>query len=505
MDTTLLRTTSKMVLTASLIASLAAAPMGCASGKNRASRKSGPVRAAAANPITIDGEFGDWPREGATIADADWVYFRVAVEDQSMPLQASPESLSLWLDADANPKTGVTMLSPIDASGLGIDLMVEYSSPNAKNPGRGAAVFAVDNAGNRTPLTYQQAGLASAPTYAAGAFEVRISRHIDQAVAPGLAAAMSASGRGCGMFTLTDASGKLVGWSDAETFTKPAASASRPASDEIVPSKQPGTIRIVSYNVLKSKLMSQPNSFARLFQVLDADVILLQEWDADAATATAWFTAVVTGQHAWNARSAAGDVVIVSPYPLAPLGPDTLTMSGSPGSEEADVRFVGAIVSTPAGDIAAGSMHLKCCGTAGSSEDIKRVSQAGTINSAMQTALGGGTPRVRVFGGDLNLVGSRTPLDTLCSGLDADASALAVATPLVLGDSSTITWLDDPSGFPPGRLDFLTFSDASADVVNAFILDTRLLSAKALARMGLDAADSGGSDHLPVVLDIRPR
>jgi hypothetical protein len=56
------------------------------------------------------------PREGATIADANWVYFRVAVEGQSMPLQASPESLSLWLDADANPNTGVTLLSPNAAS-----------------------------------------------------------------------------------------------------------------------------------------------------------------------------------------------------------------------------------------------------------------------------------------------------------------------------------------------------------------------------------------------------
>jgi len=180
-------------------------------------------------------------------------------------------------------------------------------------------------------------------------------------------------------------------------------------------------------------------------------------------------------------------------------------MGGSPGSEEPDVRFVGAIITTPAGDIAAGSMHLKCCGTAGSSEDIKRISQAGTINSAMQTALGGGTPKVRVFGGDLNLVGSRTPLETLCSGLDADSSALVPAMPIVLGDTSTMTWLDDPSGFPPGRLDYVTYSDSSAEVVNAFVLDTRLLSIQSLARVGLDSADSAGSDHLPVVVDIRPR
>ena len=68
-----------------------------------------------------------------------------------------------------------------------------------------------------------------------------------------------------------------------------------------------------------------------------------------------------------------------------------------------------------------------------------------------------------------------------------------------------MTWLDDPSGFPPGRLDYVTYSDSSAEVVNAFVLDTRLLSIQSLARVGLDSADSAGSDHLPVVVDIRPR
>ena len=38
-----------------------------------------------------------------------------------------------------------------------------------------------------------------------------------------------------------------------------------------------------------------------------------------------------------------------------------------------------------------------------------------------------------------------------------------------------------------------------------FVVDTSRFSAKALAKMGLDAGDTAASDHLPVVVDLKPR
>lgn len=462
----------------------------------------------AVGGLSLDGRFDEWPARAAATADADWIYFRVSVEDASAPLQAAPDQLALWLDADGDAGTGMAMGNPAPASGLGVDLVVEYSPTNPPDPskaGRGVNVYALDAQGARTPLTHAQVGLASLPTFASDGYEVRLSRHADAAAAPALARALADGGRARAMFVLSNSSGRVVGWSDPETISKPRAGAAAPVSDDVVPPKPDGAIRILSYNVLKSKLAKEPNAFARLFQVIDADIILAQEWDADAATATAWFTAIVTGRHAWHARAAAGDVVIVSPYPIAPLGPDSMTRPSSSGSGETPIRFIGALVTTPHGPVAVASMHLKCCGTAGSVEDQTRRTEAGAINAALREALAGTNARIRILGGDLNLVGARAPLDDLIAGLDADGSNLTPAEPRVLGDRAHYTWSDPASEFPPGRLDFLIYSDASADAVQSYVLDTSRLSAKALARMGLDAGDTASSDHLPVVLDIRPR
>jgi hypothetical protein len=67
------------------------------------------------------------------------------------------------------------------------------------------------------------------------------------------------------------------------------------------------------------------------------------------------------------------------------------------------------------------------------------------------------------------------------------------------------TWRDDSAGFPPGRLDYIVYSGSSASAVNALVLDTTRLSEKALAKLGLDRTDTGGTDHLPVIVDLVPR
>jgi hypothetical protein len=103
----------------------------------------------------------------------------------------------------------------------------------------------------------------------------------------------------------------------------------------------------------------------------------------------------------------------------------------------------------------------------------------------------------------MNLVGSRPPLDLLRHGLDVDGSDMTVASPLVLGDSTMQTWRDPSSGYGPGRLDYVVYSDSNAQIVSSFVLDTSRLSDEALAKLGLDRGDCEGSDHLPVVVDVR--
>jgi exonuclease III len=461
---------------------------------------------AAQRPVVIDGRTDEWPARVATMADEDFIYFRVAVEGQDAPLQSSPESLSLLVDLDSRAETGLRLREPAEAAGLGVDLVVEFSPRTGGGRGAsGVAVHAVNADGSRTALRAADVDLVAAPTHGAPVYEIRVGRHVDSGVAARLSELMRGRSQAAAMYTLTAGDGEIVGWSDPERFTMPPASARAPLADEVVAVKPAGAIRVLSYNVYNSRLMEEHSPFQRIFQVAQPDIILLQEWDVDEPTAKAWFTALVTGEHAWHVATRGKDVVIVSPHPISAMSPDVVMTSASPGAEAREVRVIGAMVHTPLGDVAAASLHLKCCGTAGSAEDSRRISEARAISSQLGSTIMQSGARFTVVGGDVNLVGTRTPLDMLRVRMDVDGSELAVAEPMVMGDGAMYTWRDRQTPFPPGRLDYILYSDSSARVVNAFVIETPRLTERALARMGLDAGDTRASDHLPVVVDLVPR
>jgi endonuclease/exonuclease/phosphatase family metal-dependent hydrolase len=282
----------------------------------------------------------------------------------------------------------------------------------------------------------------------------------------------------------------------------------------------PGTVRVVSYNVLHSAPQDRPAPFGRIFRALDPDVVLVQEWDeADAAEIQEWFAANVPG-HAWRARKSAGrGVAVVARHAMKRYGPFRL-----PVGEEAErlvassyfgswVGFVAASIETPLGPLLAASVHLTACGDPGSPEDWRRVYEAAAINAVLGGAISpfphwrdaighGRPPPMLLLGGDLNLVGSQHPLSVLRAGLDVDGASLSVAEPHVLGTTDTYTWRDATTPYGPGRLDWLLYSGTTVGLRQAFVLDTVRLAPAALAAHDLQAGDTGHSDHLPVVLDI---
>lgn len=456
-----------------------------------------------ATSVVLDGNLDEWPAYTSALADADYVYFRVGFDGEEVTLQAAPETLVLQLDVDGSSETGRTTDNPTATGLMGIDLEVWFSPQDtADSSGHGASVRVVDPSGQYAEVSHADIDLCFAPTYAAEWFECRISRHlsaIEGLPRPGL----EGSGPVRGAFILRDRADQVVGWSDPFVLALPPAGAGAPVADVEIPEREPGTIRVMSYNVLKGSPMRDSDRFARIIDAVDPDVLLVQEWDdVDASALEGWFTALVPSPTPWEARTDEGmGVAIISPHPLTPLGPDRLDVAGS----SHPVRFVGAMANTPGGDIAVGSIHLKCCGSKDSPEDKMRLTQAAAINAALHEALASSKTPLRVFGGDLNLVGSRPPLDTLRAGLDVDGSDLAVAQPMVLGDASQYTWTERDNAFTPGRLDYLVCGDARAEIVHAFVLDTARLSDAALARMGLDRDDSLASDHRPIVVDIRVR
>jgi exonuclease III len=339
----------------------------------------------------------------------------------------------------------------------------------------------------------------AAPTYAAPWYEIRISRDLGHI--PGLPErGLLSSGRVAGLFKMLGPDGRFDGRrSDPFWADLPPARGGARLADARIPPRAEGSVRVVSYNVDRTAPASDPGPFARMLKALDPDIVLFQEWvEGTALDIEAWLNEHVPADSEWYAVKGAGwGVAVAARHPLEPLGPGEMYVEGS----DRPVRFVGAGVLTPVGPAAVASVHLKCCGGARGPEDRMRMAEADAINSAMRVALSGRDPALSLIGGDVNLVGTRSPLEVLAAGLGPGRTDLQPAATMVLGDRAKYTWSRAESAYSPGRLDWML---AGAEVVNAFAVDTAGFTDAALSRAGLRRGDSRASDHLPVVVDLRP-
>jgi endonuclease/exonuclease/phosphatase family metal-dependent hydrolase len=453
--------------------------------------------------VIVDGDTAEWPGDLAAWADEHDLYLRFTVENEQLTLQSSGRTVSIMLDVDGSASTGlVPQGAPLNS--LGVDLEIQLS-PLAQNGGTqpGAAVLLHTPEGVRR-LRAGAVNFAVTPTYAASWYEARITRTPGRDLGLPQGGLLS-SGSVSGVIAMLDPTGGVEAFADPFAVAVEPVCAGGPRKIDVpAPAKPDGALRVLSYNVERSSPATNPDAFRRVVGALRPDVVLLQEWDAgDAAAMAAWFKS--TDGADWHVAKAAGlisgggGVAIASRFPVTPL-PGGLTTNDASGSRP--VRFVGAVVSAPGGEVLVGSVHLKCCGSAGTSEDQRRMAEARAVNTMLRATADAYPGAIRIVGGDLNLVGSRPPLDILRAGLDADGSDLSVAAPVVVGDVTLTTWRGEDSPYPPGRLDYLVYSDANADVRQSFVFDSSMFTDNALAAMGVTASDCAASDHLPMVIDL---
>lgn len=474
--------------------------------------------------VSMDGNVKEWPADASVAMDDQYAYFRLSVNNEEFTLQAAPQTVAVLIDCDADPGTGKYLYLGKDEQGrpkkLGADLEIQFSPMNTEDPAKprkGVALFALAKDGTRTPLERGTHDVVFLPTYANPWYELRVSRHLkDRVKLP--QRGLFSSGAATGVFVLygnteKDA-GQVVGYAEPFGVSSPpapaAASQWRPAVMDL-PKKDPRELRVVSYNVLKSKPLTSPDTFKRIFDALEPDFVLLQEWEADDKVTQSWFTALVSSPTGWYVQaSPAADCAIISRHALTSFGseapegvPNPMPPRAGQEPKPWTPRFVGAFAHTPLGTVVLGTGHLKCCGSKGSPEDALRIAETESINRYLHGGLVASPAPMRIIGGDFNLVGSRTPLDTLVRQLDAGGQDLAVSEPVVLGTPIKYTWYDNSTDFSPGRLDYVTYSASSLDVSRAFVLDTTILAEESLYRIGLSPNDTMGSDHLPVVVDFR--
>lgn len=493
-------------LSIGLLIGLSLGAGGCA---HRPSHVAAPTAAATPEEVSvvIDGDTSEWPAALAAVADEHYLYLRFSVADEQFTLQSASRSVSVWIDCDANASTGSTVKGRDEA--IGADLQVLFS-PGGRP---GVKLLALDSTGGSRELNAADYDLLFAPTYASSWYELRICRTPDDTSSLP-ATGLLAPGRVKGFASVLDANGLVAAASDTFTLeTEGTCAGGRRLTAEAPPAAPEGGMRVLSWNIEQSKPVESPAPFARVIKAIKPDVVLMQEWDkGDAAEVDAWFEQHVGGS--WHVRKApgtmanGGGVLVASRYEFVPgeSQPVECTFRNDANTPETKpVRFVDATLNTPLGPVQVGSMHLKSRGTKDSVEDRRRMAEARAINAAFaRNATAAAAPR-RLMSGDLNLVGSRPPLDILRAGLDADGSDLTPAAAMVHGDLAFYTWKDDKTAFSPGRLDWIVYSDSNLKQQDAFVLDASRLDPSVLKTLGIERGDTATADHLPMVLDLVPR
>lgn len=315
------------------------------------------------------------------------------------------------------------------------------------------------------------------PTFAASEFEIALDLS-PLGVAPGAAITLDFSG------------------SDALAAPAPFTLAPDPAPTPVRRSaaRSAGAFRVASLNTLQSGMLNfnQYTRFERLFDAMRPDIICLQEeYNSTAAI-------IQSRLNQFNPHNDGASWNVLKGFDTAVAARDPLTAMPT-----FSTGYTAAIVHRAEGPVLVLSVHPKCCGYIGSSEDAQRISQTAgmvrTINEVRAGLHGPYQAAPVVVIGDWNIVGSRTPLDMLT---DPAGPNLRWLVPANLIGESVATWWSANSDFTPGMLDLVVYDDAAISHRNAFILDTAALNAAELAAMNLQAGDSAASDHAMVIVDF---
>lgn len=464
------------------------------------------IQALAQNgPIVLDGAFDDWitiegledsVTEGSSAvdlvemkvtSDADhlYVYVRLA-SDLDLTDVLYPHNLFLQIDVDMDASTGYPV-----REGFGSELGIDFNG-----------LFAYTNFGPANQVNFSEIGFIPSPTVTSKEFEFALRR--DVVLEGGDTLFPQDSIRLLFRDAQFDDDLPNVG----EAFVYDFNNANEVVLDPIALAKgHPSHLRVCAYNVLGNGLIHpvRQSRFERIVPALNADVYLFSEcgnttvaqvkslldnWlplESDAGWQAAKDGDLITASR-WNHLQSWTN--IPKQHPLLVNVPDSL---GGP------MLFINS--------------HLSCCGNDEARQDQVDEMMAWIVNN--EGNLNVNTPIV--YAGDLNLVGYAQQLKTLLNGdivqtqtfgqgglPDWDDTPWSDALPRQTHQPFTYTWRDDGDGnFPPGRLDFVLYSDAVIVKEHAFVLETESTPEDVLEPLGLMQDDThSASDHLPVVMDF---
>ncbi len=452
--------------------------------------------AADPSPMVLDGHFNDWtvpisehktPAVSGCGTSQD-VYLQLLLDGPPVNLQGLDTPLTLSLDWDSNAATG---------NKTGHDVSIIFSPGSGRNA-RGVQVGPASGPGG----SWDTLDFIFAPTTASNRYELRLPRTLSLS---------------SGTVTASDS----VGWTlsngtSGTASTQPDRQAPERALTGALAAAASDDIRVVTWNLVFGNVLHESETVTRLLSAIKPHVLLLQEIESDqrAADILAVLRAAMPGER-WTLRLGpvggrirSGIATRLTAWDVPAF--QRLSRKDSPRSA---VRAAALIVAGPgSAKTLCVSTHLKCCGVAGSPEDMKRIGEVEAIRRGIETASSdptGPSFDAVMIGGDMNLVGSTLPMDLLIKdgqALVGGRGDLLIAEALQPDGRGMQTWQEDDNSYSPGRLDWIVFGGKNLAASQAIVLDTLDLDAAQLTAMSLKRTDTEtASDHLPVVVDLTQR
>lgn len=250
----------------------------------------------------------------------------------------------------------------------------------------------------------------------------------------------------------------------------------------------------------------------RIFTALSPDIVTINEcWNVTTTRARNFLNDVLPlgTSNGWYANRLDGANITASKYPIT----DTWLI-------HPERRLTACLIDLPDSfptDILVVSAHFKCC----DDDPTRQLEADAFVSFILDAKTPGGmidlpqnTPFVLL--GDLNLVGLSQQLTTILTGDVQDTYTFGNGAPPDWDDSDledlisrqtdkrmAYTWRNDWGSYPPGRLDFMIYSNSVMQVEKAFTLQTEVMPIERLELYGLEELDTKtSSDHFPKVTDF---
>ncbi|WP_407556939.1 T9SS type A sorting domain-containing protein [Winogradskyella sp. 4-2091] len=459
--------------------------------------------------ITIDGVFNDWDSSLTTYTDTseslngiDILELQVTNDDEFLFIKIKSniefdltdnlvsQQVRLFLDTDNDASTGYNI-----QNGYGSEVGIIFKE-----------LFAHYNVSPYAEIDFSDLKLRAAPTVTSNEFEIAIGRHqIPDGVNP-----LFTSSTIKILIKNDDNFDKIPndGLTFSYTFDETPVTPYTPID---INKSNFSDIRLLAYNTLASGL-DDPNrvdNFEQIIKAIAPDIIGLTEcWDINAAQVKslfdAWFP--LGTANGWNTAKLGG-LITVSRWEIiqqwTSLSRQFPVLIDLPSTYSKDILFTNA--------------HLNCC----DADDLRQEQADQYAAFILDAKSPGGLITLEentpfMYSGDLNLVGYSQQLTTLKTGDIQNTSTYGLGAALDWDDTDLkeenclqtdlrmgYTWRSDGQGFPPGKLDFIIFSDYTLTAQKSFVLQTEVMPIDRLWQYNLNALDTSiASDHFPVVTDF---